>query len=82
MAGVAISSFWIHQIRQVGGFSIIHLLSIYVLTQLPRAVHAARTGRMETHRRIMRGIFVGGLIVAGGFTFLPGRIMRAVLFGS
>jgi uncharacterized membrane protein len=82
MAGVAISSFWIHQIRQLGDFSVIHLLSIFVLLQLPLGVHAARTGRIEAHRRIMRGVFVGGLIVAGGFTFLPGRIMRAVLFGS
>jgi uncharacterized membrane protein len=31
MASVALSSFWIHQIRLVGPWSPIHLLSIYVL---------------------------------------------------
>ena len=29
----------------------------------------------------MIGIFVGALIVAGLFTFLPGRVMHAVAFG-
>jgi uncharacterized membrane protein len=30
----------------------------------------------------MISIFVGGLVIAGLFTFVPGRIMLAVLFGS
>ena len=29
----------------------------------------------------MTSMFVGGLIVAGAFTFLPGRLMWAVFFG-
>jgi uncharacterized membrane protein len=29
----------------------------------------------------MIAIFVGGLLVAGAFTFLPGRIMYAVVAG-
>lgn len=82
MAVVTISSFWIHQIRQVGDFSWIHLLSLFVLIQLPVAVLAARRGNIAAHRRIMRGIFIGGLVIAGGFTFMPGRIMHAVLFGG
>ena len=32
------SSFWIHQIRLVGPFSPIHLLSIFALVMLPLAV--------------------------------------------
>ncbi len=82
MAVVTISSFWIHQIRQFGDFSWIHLLSLFVLIQLPIAVLAARRGNIAAHRRIMQGIFIGGLVIAGGFTFLPGRIMHAVLFGG
>ncbi|MFY7961967.1 MAG: DUF2306 domain-containing protein [Elsteraceae bacterium] len=82
MGVVTISSFWIHQIRQWGDFSWIHLLSAFVLIQLPIAVIAARRGNLVAHRRIMRGIFLGGLVVAGGFTFMPGRIMHAVMFGG
>jgi uncharacterized membrane protein len=30
----------------------------------------------------MLGLFLGALVIAGIFTFLPGRIMHAVVFGS
>jgi uncharacterized membrane protein len=30
----------------------------------------------------MISIYTGGLVIAGLFTFVPGRIMHAVLFGS
>jgi uncharacterized membrane protein len=50
MAVVAASSFWIHQIRLVGPFSPIHLLSIFTLLMLPLAVWRARTHRVVAHR--------------------------------
>ena len=81
MASVAISSFWIHTIRLVGPFSPIHLLSIFTLIVLPIAVWRARRHRVADHRRIMILIFVGALVIAGLFTFLPGRVMHAVVFG-
>lgn len=46
MAVVAASSFWIHQIRLVGLFSPIHLLSICTLVMLPLAVWRAHTHRV------------------------------------
>jgi len=82
MAGVAVSSFWIHQIRLVGPWSPIHLLSIFVLTMLPLAVWRAHTHRVADHRRIMILMFSGALVVAGLFTLLPGRIMHTVVFGG
>ena len=82
MAVVAISSFWIHQIRLFGPWSPIHLLSIMVLVLLPIAVLRARRHDVSGHRRSMIGIFAGGLVIAGLFTFLPGRIMHAVIFGQ
>jgi uncharacterized membrane protein len=82
MAAVAISSFWIHTIHLVGPFSPIHLLSIFTLTMLPIAVWRARQHRVADHRRIMTMTFVGALVIAGLFTFLPGRIMHAVVFGQ
>jgi uncharacterized membrane protein len=81
MLAVAISSFWIHQIRLVGPWSPIHLLSIFVLITVPLGVWRAHTHRVGDHRRIMILVFSGGLVVAGLFTLLPGRIMHAVVFG-
>jgi uncharacterized membrane protein len=48
---------------------------------LPVGVIAARRHVTERHRRTMVGIFVGGLVIAGLFTFYPGRIMYHVVFG-
>ena len=42
MLVVAGSSFWIHDIRMFGPFSLIHALSIFTLTAVPIAVLAAR----------------------------------------
>ena len=81
MAVVAASSFWIHEIRLLGPWSPIHLLSIFTLIMLPIAVWRARRHRIADHRRIMTLIFVGALVIAGLFTFVPGRIMHAVFFG-
>jgi uncharacterized membrane protein len=81
MATVAVSSFWIHQIKLIGPWSPIHLLSIFTLTMLPLAVWRAHKHRVADHRRIMISVFVGALVVAGLFTLLPGRIMHAVVFG-
>jgi uncharacterized membrane protein len=82
MAVVALSSFWIHEIRQVGDFSLIHLLSIFTLVSLPPAVLAAHRHDVARHRRTMIAIFIGALVIAGAFTLLPGRIMSRVVFGG
>jgi uncharacterized membrane protein len=65
MAFVAASSFWIHQIRLVGPFSPIHLLSIFTLVVLPLAVWRAHSHRVADHRRMMILLFTGALVVAG-----------------
>ena len=81
MLAVVVSSFFIHTIRLWGPFSPIHLLSILTLALLPLAVWRARQYDVRKHRRAMLGLFVGALVIAGVFTFLPGRIMHAVVFG-
>ncbi len=81
MLTVSITAFFIHQIRMWGPWSPIHLLAIFTLIMLPVAVLAARRHAVERHRRAMVGIFVGALVIAGLFTFVPGRIMHAVAFG-
>jgi uncharacterized membrane protein len=82
MAVVAGSSFWINEIRLVGPWSPIHLLSILTLVMLMIGVLAARRHDVSRHRKTMIWIFSGALVIAGLFTFLPGRIMHAVVFGS
>lgn len=80
MGTTAVSSLFIHHINP-GGFSLIHLLSGWTLIALPMAVFAARRHRVKAHRRGMTAMFVGGLLIAGVFAFVPGRLMWAVFFG-
>jgi uncharacterized membrane protein len=80
MAVVAASSFWIHQIRLLGPWSPIHLLSIFTLLMLPLGVWRAHRHDVSAHRRTMISLFAGALVIAGLFTLVPGRIIHAVLF--
>ncbi len=82
MLVVCLSSFFIHTIRLLGPWSPIHILSVATLISLGSSVWLARSGRIEAHRRTMQSTFGGALIIAGLFSFLPGRIMHDVLFGG
>src|SRR5262249_40987191 len=81
MAVVPGSSVLVYQHMVVWPVRPIHLLSIFTLVMLPLAVLHARRHSVDRHRRAMIGIFTGALLIAGAFTFLPGRIMHAVAFG-
>jgi uncharacterized membrane protein len=52
------------------------------LVTLPFGVLAARRHQVPRHATIMISLFVGALAIAGGFTFVPGRIMHDVAFGG
>lgn len=80
MATVAVSSLFIQSIHP-GRYSWIHLLSGWTIVALPMAVAAIKRRNIRLHRRMMTGLFVGGLIVAGAFTFVPGRLMWRVFVG-
>ena len=80
MVASAVSSFFIHTLRLVGPFSPIHLLSVLVIVGAFQAIRAARRGDIAAHRRAVKGMYLGGIVGAGLFTVLPGRIMNAVLF--
>ncbi|MBN9082766.1 MAG: hypothetical protein BGP04_01080 [Rhizobiales bacterium 62-17] len=82
MLAVALSSFWIHELRLFGPWSPIHFLSIFTLVTLPLAVYAAHKHKVATHQRAMTAIFLGALVIAGLFTFIPGRLMARVVFGG
>ncbi|WP_411969853.1 DUF2306 domain-containing protein [Mesorhizobium sp. CA12] len=71
MLVIAISSFWIQQIRLVGSFSPIHLLSILVLGTVPLAAWYAHTHKVTAHRGAMIKLYLFALVGAGIFTLLP-----------
>lgn len=82
MLTVVFSSFFIHTINLWGIWSPIHLLSIGTFFSLVYGFVAIRRRNVMLHKRMMQGTYVGALIIAGLFTFLPGRIMHEVLFSG
>jgi uncharacterized membrane protein len=80
MATAAVSSLFIRVVNH-GQFSLIHLVSGWVILALPVAVAAARRHKVYLHARLMTGLFVGGLILAGLMAFTPGRLMWRLVFG-
>ena len=64
MVGVAVSSFWIFEIRRGAGPSWIHLLSVWTLISLALAVWFIRRGNVRAHQGFMAGTFAG-LAIAG-----------------
>lgn len=79
---VAISAFWIHERQLRGPYSPIHLLSVVTLVMLPLGILYARRHKVLGRRLTMIGLFAGALLIAGAFTFWPGRIMHSVAFGA
>ncbi len=80
MGTTAVSSLFIRMLNH-GAFSLIHLLSGWVIIALPMAVWAARRHKVDFHKKMMTGLFTGGLLVAGLLTFIPGRLMWRLFFG-
>ena len=64
-----------------GRLSLIHLLSAWTLWQLLGIVRSARTHRVVDHRRHVRLMTAGALLIAGGFTLIPGRLLGHWLIG-
>jgi len=80
MVVTAVSSFFIRQVNP-GSFSFIHLISGWTMVALPGALYAARRHRVAVHRSSMLGMYFGGMVLAGAFTFVPGRLMWRLFFG-
>ncbi|UVO51454.1 hypothetical protein M0208_13425 [Sphingomonas sp. SUN019] len=68
-------------VRTGGGFSVIHILSLWTLVQVPIIWWSARTHNVVRHRRAVRGMVTGALVVAGFFTFPFDRLLGHWLFG-
>jgi uncharacterized membrane protein len=77
MAVAAISSFWV---SKAGGFSVIHLLSVFVLFNLVSSIWYIRQGNVRAHKKFMVGTLIG-LAGAGIGALMPGRFL-AITFLS
>lgn len=62
-------------------FGLIHLFSLLAIESVFEAWFAIRRGDVKRHAKSMIGLYIGGLIIAGGFTFMPGRMLHGWLFG-
>lgn len=79
---VAVSSFFIYELRMIGPISPIHVLSVLTLYSLFVGVRAAQQENIRLHRTVMRNLFWFALVITGWFTLIPGRTMHAVIFGG
>ena len=74
----ALSSFGLHGL--MGHLSPIHLLSALTVFAVPYGVRSAIKGDIARHQRTMTRVYIG-LISAGLFAFVPGRLLGLWLFG-
>jgi uncharacterized membrane protein len=82
MGWTALSSFGITSMGVVGPFSPIHLLSILTLRTLWYALARIRAGDITAHRIALQNLYWRGLLIAGLFTLMPGRMMAQVVLGD
>lgn len=79
MTITAVSSFFITGLMG-SSLSPIHALSAWTMIGLPFGIAAIRRRNIREHRQSMTGMFVGAILVAGLFSFLPGRLMWKIFF--
>jgi uncharacterized membrane protein len=82
MTITAIAAIFIHEVNPRGfmGWSWIHLFVPLTLFSVVGAIVGARTHNIRRHRTAMIGLYVGGIMIAGALTFLPGRVMHRIFF--
>ena len=90
MTAIATSSIFIrpsvlgYDLPLIKWFSWIHLFTVLTFYGVIQGTYFLLRGGpgLKFHSRPFIGIFIGGLVVAGGTAFLPGRIMYQVAFGG
>ena len=64
------------------GINALHVFTAVTVVSLWLALTGIRRGDVRQHAGSMTGLYVGGLIIAGVFAFIPGRTMWQVVFGG
>lgn len=62
-------------------FGWIHFFSFLTIWTVPTAYTAIRKGNVRAHKRKMILLYFGAILIAGGFTFAPGRYLNELFFG-
>ncbi len=79
MVATAITAFFIRSLDPPH-LTWIHLFIPLTLIAITSGLISLRRGDIRGHQRAMIILYVGALLIAGGFTFVPGRLMHAVFF--
>ena len=66
----------------IAGYTPIHLLTVATFVGIGAALWAVARGNIAAHRSRMRQVYIGGCVVAGLFTLLPGRFLGQMLWGQ
>ena len=61
-------------------FGWIHSFSFLTIYTVPTAYFAIKKGNVKVHKRKMILLYFGAIIIAGGFTFVPGRYLHTLFF--
>lgn len=61
-------------------FGWIHSFSLLTLYSAPKAYFAIQKGNIKSHQYSMIGLYVGGILIAGSFTLVPGRFLHDLFF--
>ena len=82
MGSTAVASAFIRDygVPNIAGITPIHAFTAFVAVNLPRGIWFIRQGNVAAHRKTMRSLYIGGCIVAGIFTLLPGRFLGRLLW--
>ena len=62
-------------------FGWIHSFSFLTIYTVPTAYLAIKKRDVKSHKRKMILLYFGAIIIAGGFTFVPGRYLHTLFFG-
>jgi len=85
MTVTAITTLFVHQLMPRSpffGLSPVHLLVPLTFFAVISALWSARRHDVTGHRRAMISLYVGGMLIAGGLTLLPGRILYRAFIGG
>ena len=79
MIVTAITAIFIRQLNN-GSFSFIHIFVPITFIGLYQVVTSIRKGEIARHKKHVRNMYFGALIIPGLFAFMPGRTMWMLFF--
>ncbi|WP_262694363.1 DUF2306 domain-containing protein [Kordiimonas aquimaris] len=87
MVVVAVSAIFIQgfegsSMPTLWGFSPIHLFVVLTLYNVPKSIIEIRRGDVAAHASSVRGLYMGGMVIAGAIAMMPGRLMWHIMFGD